>query len=106
MQQTAAFATPCPALLPLQVTIVTGRPHQIRIHMAAMGHPLVGDPLYAAGGVPPAPHDATVTAETEVPVVLPGEHGRRLVGGGTVACSAMHPFAADCHVTMHPLHQT
>lgn len=35
-----------------QVEIFTGRPHQIRIHMAAMGHPLVGDPLYGVGGVP------------------------------------------------------
>jgi 23S rRNA pseudouridine1911/1915/1917 synthase len=34
----------------LEVRILTGRPHQIRIHMAAAGHPLRGDPLYAAGG--------------------------------------------------------
>ena len=34
----------------VEVTIETGRPHQIRIHMAACGHPLAGDPLYAAGG--------------------------------------------------------
>lgn len=28
----------------------TGRPHQIRIHLAAIGHPLLGDPLFLPGG--------------------------------------------------------
>ncbi|MEP0916718.1 RluA family pseudouridine synthase [Leptolyngbya sp. DQ-M1] len=36
----------------LEVTIPTGRPHQIRIHLAAAGHPLWGDPLYGTGGIP------------------------------------------------------
>lgn len=34
------------------VSIVTGRPHQIRIHLAVTGHPLIGDPLYQIGGCP------------------------------------------------------
>jgi len=29
------------------LTPLTGRSHQLRVHMAAIGHPLLGDPLYA-----------------------------------------------------------
>lgn len=34
----------------LRVKLETGRTHQIRVHMAHIGHPLVGDPVY--GGKP------------------------------------------------------
>jgi 23S rRNA pseudouridine1911/1915/1917 synthase len=36
----------------VDVEILTGRPHQIRIHLAFAGHPLVGDPLFGPGGTP------------------------------------------------------
>lgn len=49
----------------VEVAIATGRPHQIRIHCAAAGAPLLGDPLYGPGG----------QARAEA---LPGEGGYRL----------------------------
>jgi 23S rRNA pseudouridine1911/1915/1917 synthase len=35
----------------LRVTLDTGRTHQIRVHMAAIGHPVCGDPMYGAAGL-------------------------------------------------------
>ena len=49
----------------VEVRIATGRPHQIRIHAACLGAPLLGDPLYGAGG-------------QARPDGLPGEGGYRL----------------------------
>ena len=31
----------------LDVHLLTGRTHQIRVHMQSIGHPLLGDPIYA-----------------------------------------------------------
>jgi 23S rRNA pseudouridine1911/1915/1917 synthase len=39
-----------PAAALLRVALETGRTHQIRVHMAAIGHPVSGDPLYGVAG--------------------------------------------------------
>jgi 23S rRNA pseudouridine1911/1915/1917 synthase len=33
----------------LEIDLVTGRTHQIRVHLAAIGHPVAGDPIYGTG---------------------------------------------------------
>lgn len=33
----------------LELSLETGRTHQIRVHMSHIGHPLLGDPLYGSG---------------------------------------------------------
>lgn len=61
----------------VEVEILTGRPHQIRIHLAAAGYPLLGDPLYTIGG--------------QAIATLPGAAGEL-------------PVPGDCGYHLHAMH--
>jgi 23S rRNA pseudouridine1911/1915/1917 synthase len=54
----------------LRVELRTGRTHQIRVHLAAIGHPLIGDWLYGARN---APRPMLHAAELAMPHPLTGE---------------------------------
>jgi 23S rRNA pseudouridine1911/1915/1917 synthase len=48
----SAYNTTNAGTTTFEVSLHSGRPHQIRIHLASIGHPLVGDPLYGSTGQP------------------------------------------------------
>ena len=41
----------CDGSTRLELEPVTGRTHQLRVHLKAVGHPILGDALYAAGPI-------------------------------------------------------
>ena len=54
----------------VRVRLITGRTHQIRVHMSALKHPVVSDPMY--GGGPPLTPSAVrgrTPAEDEAPLI-------------------------------------
>ncbi|WP_100330490.1 RluA family pseudouridine synthase [Bacillus xiapuensis] len=55
----------------VQCQLDTGRTHQIRVHMASIGHPLAGDCLY--GGKPITSHQALHAVSIEIPHPFTGE---------------------------------
>jgi 23S rRNA pseudouridine1911/1915/1917 synthase len=67
------WAQHIPGLSLLRVAIATGRTHQIRVHLNAIGHPIVGDSLY--GGVHRrVPHELRAVQRLERPFL----HAERL----------------------------
>jgi len=75
----------------LRLRLETGRTHQIRVHMAHITHPLVGDPVY--GGRPRPPKNAT----TELREILKGFKRQAL---HAAMLSLFHPITGE-EMTWH-----
>ena len=68
----------------VRLTPRTGRSHQLRVHMLALGHPILGDPFYAFGSAL-ADHPRLMLHSEELRVKHPD-------GGATHKFRAKAPF--------------
>jgi tRNA pseudouridine32 synthase/23S rRNA pseudouridine746 synthase len=67
----------------VRLTPHTGRSHQLRVHMLALGHPILGDPFYAKGEARDAPRLMLHSESLRL---------RHPDGGGSMTFKAKVPF--------------
>ncbi|MBT8145194.1 MAG: RNA pseudouridine synthase, partial [Gammaproteobacteria bacterium] len=78
----------------VDVRLETGRTHQIRVHMAHLGHPLLGDPLY--GGRLAVPQGASDALRVAL-------HGFRRQALHATRLELRHPVSGKRHELRSPI---
>lgn len=61
----------------IEARLRTGRTHQIRVHMASLGHPVMGDPLYGSRKCPLSGLDHQLLHASRIAFDHPGDGVRR-----------------------------
>jgi len=68
----------------VELTPITGRSHQLRVHMLALGHPILGDRLYA--------HDKALTVSPRLQLHAQIHTFAQPTTGETIKISSVSPF--------------
>lgn len=68
----------------VELTPITGRSHQLRVHMLALGHPILGDRLYA--------HDKALTVSPRLQLHAQMHTFTQPTTGETVKITSVSPF--------------
>ncbi len=91
----------------LRLSLETGRTHQIRVHMAHVGHAVIGDPLYGAGALRLPGHSALERALNAFPrQALHAEHLRFQHPDTTQWLEFAVPLPADLSALLIQVRQT
>ncbi|MGD9253460.1 MAG: pseudouridine synthase, partial [Holophagae bacterium] len=99
MTEVSVMASPSPGVALVRCRLVTGRTHQVRVHLAYIGHPVLGDRLYGSQRAGAAERALLHAYQ----LVLPHPQRGTMTTVTSPVPRDMAPFVhADAHLGMSP----